>query len=1157
MSTSLSISACGVRVFLAPPRLFLICASVFDCRSLRGTSVAQGFPPVLRCASSNVVAFPHICGNELPTPRQGELQSRLSHQLQACLAFLGRCRIVWTCLSSVGTDCGWTFIGPDLRLHRSILGANGCDSCPFCSLGFSPPFPFGFSQVFSMPSTVSCYLPNDAHHTRERLVTESARRPRALPLLPATGFLKSVALPWVPDPFVEGVPKSWIGGSGPTTPTLSSGQDQPVDYMPAFCNTPPFDARESLLYWSLGQCGAFLVPFARSLLLLLLLSLVRLWLRPWRASSTPLGRIIGLPLLGVPIRLPASLGVACPDRPILCWDPWRDRRGRLSRRRHSHRRNSLMLKIFGFLYGFLQLPAHTTAVPVCALGTWGPFVTGAHAMARPPDPDNPLPQPYVLQPEPLGPSVTLIGTCDVDVPWNHDGDTATAHRRLSFEAVPWSPPPDDISDPCSWIGVTLYTPHYQPQTFAVNVAGHPSPAQAVLDLVTHHGPSPANHLFNTVVPALPQRFAGSVTLVRCHSAIRHMGHIGFAAVLVDLTRVGHRYFSATLPKQLTYEALETYLQPLVESDDRPLLLYIGLRKNPWPPAALVTLHDGDVITVVRDADEQLPRHRYDQLFLPEARWIQLGEIPQPECNEKWCVMYRDKRFTINFDASPVDNTVALVSNELDLPPNSVVMCTFPVCDLDVQGEFCPVAVAVMDVAAPAVSRAAVRDIFVFLDFRPLGSKPRFLYTNVPTVHIPSILARFGIELPLVYKIGVYGGTRQGNEVHLDGHATLLFHFLEASAAPSSSSELSDGDAQALEQESPNVSSHDGRIGVGPARGVQLFEDVTIPAGHSWNAEHDSTGISHTVSGVPRTRAASDDDPPPWDVVLTAHETADPGPARAANTAAPTAAPSHLQSGRLPEGPMMLPEVRARAISTTRLPAIAPPTSQAASIEVQMRILIFIFAPDFVPDILCLHLTLPAAVDNFLAAVPEHRTGTWYESFPKVVPVKPQPCEEYAICVAAPAWLQDRAIILVDSRRMDERLFAITVPTALSRESLILAAGFGHSAPVRVYVHGLLQPLAAHQRIALLTGMTITISPNIIGAPATFDLGTRLQSTLDWNPHAEFPCAPAYPGSHFYVLTDGMPAIFEVRPFRRASFREDLAQSLLCAEHSLLVRAFKA
>ena len=251
---------------------------------------------------------------------------------------------------------------------------------------------------------------------------------------------------------------------------------------------------------------------------------------------------------------------------------------------------------------------------------------------------------------------------------------------------------------------------------------------------------------------------------------------------------------------------------------------------------------------------------------------------------------------------------------------------------------------------------------------------------------------------------------------------------------------------------------------------------------------------------------------------------------------------------------MLPDVRARAVNTARHPATEPPTSQVAAIEAQTRILTFIFAPDFAPDILCLHLNLPAAVDNFLAAVQARRTGSWYESFPKIVPVVPQPCEEYAICVASPAWLHDRAIILIDSRRMDERLFAITVPTALSRESLILATGFGHNAPVRVYVHGLLQPLAVHQRVALLTGMTITISPNIIGAPATFDLGTRLQSTLDWNPEAAFPCAAAYPGSHFYVLTDGMPTVFEVRPFRRASFREDLAQSLLCAEHSLLVRA---
>ena len=301
--------------------------------------------------------------------------------------------------------------------------------------------------------------------------------------------------------------------------------------------------------------------------------------------------------------------------------------------------------------------------------------------------------------------------------------------------------------------------------------------------------------------------------------------------------------------------------------------------------------------------------------------------------------------------------------------------------------------------------------------------------------------------------------------------------------------------------------------------------------------------------------AAADDPPPWDVVLATYEAVCTAPLEWAGVAAPPTPPQqHPADSRA--ALTMLPDVRARAISTASSPVPLPPSAPPAPAEAPTSILTFVFAPDFVPDIICLCLHLPAAVATFLTAVQAHRTGSWHESFPKLVPVMPQPCEEFAVCVAAPDWVQDRAIVLIDSRRMDDRIFAVSVPTALSRESIIIAAGYSHDAPVRVYVHGLMQPLAVHQRITLFTGMTVTVSPNIIGAPATFDLGTRLQTILDWNPNAAFPCAQAYPGSHFYILTDSLPKVFAVRPFRRASFGADLAQLLQCEEHSLFVRASK-
>ena len=242
---------------------------------------------------------------------------------------------------------------------------------------------------------------------------------------------------------------------------------------------------------------------------------------------------MGLPLIGTSAYTIVPLGVTRVSQPVLCWAPWRDRKGRLSRRRRRSKRLSMQSRLLGLLYGFLCLPEPVVAAPSWFIGPLCTMATCAQAMARPPGPDSLQPQPYAMPLAPGRQHATLTGHCTVDAPWNRDDDAVPEHNRLSFEAVPWPLQHDDTQSPCRWVGVTLYTPHYKPHVFAVNIEGHPEPTQAVLDLVTHHGPSPASHLFNTVVPALPQRFESSVTLVRCHSAIRHMGQTGFAAVLVD------------------------------------------------------------------------------------------------------------------------------------------------------------------------------------------------------------------------------------------------------------------------------------------------------------------------------------------------------------------------------------------------------------------------------------------------------------------------------------------------------------------------------------------------------------------------------------------------------------------------------------------------
>ena len=153
-------------------------------------------------------------------------------------------------------------------------------------------------------------------------------------------------------------------------------------------------------------------------------------------------------------------------------------------------------------------------------------------------------------------------------------------------------------------------------------------------------------------------------------------------------------------------------------------------------------------------------------------------------------------------------------------------------------------------------------------------------------------------------------------------------------------------------------------------------------------------------------------------------------------------------------------------------------------------------------------------------------------------------------MAGPAWQTYTVMVLFDCRRYNDCVFAQAVPRSLSRESLLHAAGLPPNEPVNVFVHGLIQPLALDQRITLVHGMTVSITPRSEGGPAHADLADMLLTAEGWDKDAPLPGPDVHFNSHFYILTEGMPFAFHVRPGRQATFREDIAQATGTAEHRL-------
>ena len=108
------------------------------------------------------------------------------------------------------------------------------------------------------------------------------------------------------------VPKRGIGGSGTSTQHISSTLTFPRPSTSA----SQVQACSTLSRWLEALAGVPL-PIWRSLHTIVFLLLVKLWTRPWRAPSIPLGGLFGWPLHGLPVRACATLGGTLPSVVVL------------------------------------------------------------------------------------------------------------------------------------------------------------------------------------------------------------------------------------------------------------------------------------------------------------------------------------------------------------------------------------------------------------------------------------------------------------------------------------------------------------------------------------------------------------------------------------------------------------------------------------------------------------------------------------------------------------------------------------------------------------------------------------------------------------------------------------------------------------------------
>ena len=930
---------------------------------------------------------------------------------------------------------------------------------------------------------------------------------------------------------------SWQAGHGMQLPCVTplqtvpttGGLDVPTalgfgDSLPQFCFRCQIGTSVALgyqpeshsqLYWQLEllalQSEALLLSSALFLLLLLLAALMR----PLRMHKLPCLAPVGQFARGLNLGALYIFGASCPHRVVLDWSTHKP-----CRRKHGSSCPTVgcgLCRLVLWLLLWYELPQPVYASSLTG-ARWYLLPLAAQAMARPPREEDPPGQafatrrPHLIPPHEL---TTHVGTCnDVIVQEPLDPFEGCETRVLSLSSPCLQRMNDDLTSDQDWLGVHLYTPHYQPLQLAIRPKE--KTLESVLELLVTYDQGPDGRLFDTVVPIRPQQFHGSGSFLRFSSSIRGVGAGGMVAIIMDLTAVGGLFFSTVLPKDIAFQTLKAYVGPLTTLGEEPADIFVGCCDRPLQDDTPVHLSDGDVVLVLKQ-NCGLPSHNTaSSLFEVDAIWAPPDNCRRITACTSVCVLHKEKRYCIPDSQHQGQSLVQYVSEMLQLNPYCMVTCTFPIIDLEVQGQACPFVVAVAEVPSPevtGVNRDAARDIFILLDPRPMGHKPCFLFLHHPVVHLPSAAAMLGLSTGRARRLGVRGGERRGDDVFVEGCTALVLYAEEID-------EMSDASDSSARSED---------FGAGPPFGQEI-EPVAAPPGlslQSITCDDSSSPVGDVWGGGPQLTMEGVDvfDPAipegqSWNLDRVA--------VRGGDVAAAVAS----------EEP---------AIEMTSGPAVF---AGDAVILLPKRLLVLIYVPDFVPEILEVCIALPAAIEGLKAQVQDMRSAEQSFSFPDLSPVSPQPLREVAIFVASPAWQTYTVMVLFDCRRYNDCIFAQAVPRALSRESLLRAAGVPPDDPVHVFVHGLIRPLTIDQRITLVHGMTISISPRDEGSPAHSDLSEMLLTEEGWDRTAPIPGPTVHFNSHFLILTEGAPFVFQVQPGRQVTFRDDVARATGTEEHRL-------
>ncbi|CAE7728750.1 unnamed protein product [Symbiodinium microadriaticum] len=380
------------------------------------------------------------------------------------------------------------------------------------------------------------------------------------------------------------------------------------------------------------------------------------------------------------------------------------------------------------------------------------------------EPPDALPGPSELLP-------TFVGNPEVRIPW------LDAARDTSDDVVelPWDcRPPDPPGD--GWLGIQVYSPFYRTVPFACSERRCRNTHQ-VVDAIRDFVGGVPHDLFPVLVPILPQRFTEYGGFIRSPRFTRHSDGSGLTAVIFDLSRVGGRYFADVVPGRMSYQEMIDHVYCYTAHCDHPLCFFVGCRQAAWPHGQPFQLQDGVAITVTSIPDFHNQASTFEDLLANKSLWGPVAQMPLLEPLHGTLVQHENERFFIAPYHQEGEGLPAAVARRIRRPLVDLTTCSFAIKDFDYKGYACDQILAVFNLPWPGSNRlqGKRRDIFTLCDGRALGMVPLVLHSAHPVIHLPSLAANLALRIPSAWCLDAVGGKRVEDEVFVGGHSTIMLY----------------------------------------------------------------------------------------------------------------------------------------------------------------------------------------------------------------------------------------------------------------------------------------------------------------------------------------------------------------------------------------------